>query len=140
MAVVWLLGALAAPQAGVGAVAALTGPSIARPSALVAEVALDSLGVVVQVGNSMIPSAGRGLFLRLDEGVEDVIIPSGTTLCGYCDGVLVEQAVGDKVQPSIHRRQRATRALLHHLPEPVPFLPRTGGPVCVRGRAAASAA
>jgi len=106
----WLLGALATPQVGVGAVAPLAGPSVARPSALLAEVALDSLGVVVQVGNSLLPSAGRGLFLRLDEGVEDVVIPSGTPLCGYCDGVLIEQAIGDKVQPSVRRRQRANRS------------------------------
>jgi hypothetical protein len=133
----WLLGALASPQVGV---VPLAGPSIATPHALFAEVALDSLGVVVQVANSLLPSAGRGLFLRLDEGVEDAIIPSGTPLCGYCDGVLVEQAIGDKVKPAPtgHPQEQAPA---RHVAQPLPASPpRAGGPVCVWRRAAAGSA
>jgi len=104
MPAIALLLALTAPAVNTGAVRALSGPSIARPAALIASVALDELGVVLQVGDSVLPSAGRGLFICLDEGVEEAVIPSGTPLCGYCDGVLVEQPIGDKVTAAASAR------------------------------------
>lgn len=75
------------------------GPRIGVPSNVRASFATE-LGVTLQLADSLIPSAGRGLFMCLTEGQTEVMLPSSTPLCGYCeDAMWCEKVTGDKAVP-----------------------------------------
>ena len=57
---------------------------------------IEDLGLEVLVGTSVDSSRGRGLFIALQEGVEEVILPRGTPICGYCRGTFSDEGLGDK--------------------------------------------
>ena len=57
---------------------------------------IEDLGIEVLVGNSTVPNAGRGLFIALQDGVEEVTLPRGTPICGYSKGIFSFEGEGDK--------------------------------------------
>ena len=57
---------------------------------------IEDLGLEVLVGPSTVPNAGRGLFIALQEGVEEVTLPRGTPICGYSKGTFTSEGEGDK--------------------------------------------
>jgi hypothetical protein len=62
-----------------------------------AGVAVESLGLMVCVGPSLVADGGRGLFLCVcDDGVEEVTLPSGTPVCGYSKGRFTDVYASDK--------------------------------------------
>ena len=61
-----------------------------------AALALPALGVRLFVGPSAVPGAGRGLFVGLLEGREEVVVPEGTCLAGYARGAFRAREAGDK--------------------------------------------
>ena len=79
------------------ALRALPGPRCAnRPDGLVGVVPLPDLGLSLLVGESLVAQAGRGLYVQLERGADRAVVSSGACLCGYCTGILVDQATGDK--------------------------------------------
>ena len=57
---------------------------------------IEDLGIEVLVGESTVPGAGRGLFVALQEGVQEVTLPRGTPICGYSKGNFTSEGEGDK--------------------------------------------
>lgn len=57
---------------------------------------IEDLGLEVLIGQSTVPNAGRGLFIALQEGVEEVTLPRGTPICGYSKGTFTDEGEGDK--------------------------------------------
>ena len=59
-------------------------------------VAVASLGLLVCVGPSLVADGGRGLYLSVSDGVEEVALPYGTPICGYSKGCFADAYVSDK--------------------------------------------
>lgn len=58
--------------------------------------AIEDLGLEILVGPSTISGCGRGLFISLQEDVEEVTLPRSTPICGYSRGSFCSQGEGDK--------------------------------------------
>ena len=69
------------------------------PPEVVAKVEADDVGLTLLVADSLVAKGGRGLYARLQDGVDEVILPSGITICGYCRGKFTDRADGDKAVP-----------------------------------------
>lgn len=55
------------------------------------------LGLIIAAGPSTVPKSGMGMFICCDEYTDEVLVPSGTVVCGYSNsGVLKDKASGDK--------------------------------------------
>ena len=48
---------------------------------------IEDLSLKILVGNSTVCN-GRGLFISIDDDVEEVTIPKGTAICGYSKGII----------------------------------------------------
>ena len=70
-----------------------------EPPNVVLSVDSASDGLTLLVADSLIADGGRGLYARLRDGVEELEIPSGTHICGYCFGRWTDSATGDKAVP-----------------------------------------
>lgn len=63
----------------------------------VASVTLESVGLVLEVAESVVANGGLGLFVRcLGEDTEQVTVDEGTAVCGYCEGTMRAAAESDK--------------------------------------------
>ena len=71
------------------------GPKMVDFESIEAQVIVDDLNIQILVGASTVCN-GRGLFIALDENVEEVTIPRGTPVCGYSKGTFISSAEGDK--------------------------------------------
>ena len=63
---------------------------------LVSTVELPSVGVVLEVADSVVTDGGRGLFIRCLGETETVTLDEGTAVCGYADGTMKAAADSDK--------------------------------------------
>ena len=77
----------------------LPGPRCSELTNAVATVEADDIGFTLSIADSTIINGGRGLYAGLQQGVDEVILPSGTKICGYCTGRFVESTSGDKAVP-----------------------------------------
>jgi len=59
---------------------------------------LANAGLALEVANSLIPNAGRGLFVRLLDGFESVSLDANTIFCGYATGKMLRGHTGEKVE------------------------------------------
>ena len=61
----------------------------------------DDSGLVLEVADSLV-APGKGLFVRLEEGVSPLQVPTATPLCGYASGTMDRTpGSGDKTVRSI---------------------------------------
>lgn len=56
---------------------------------------IQELGIDILIGKSVV-APGYGLYICLNEDVDDVSLPRGTVICGYSRGKFVDSADGDK--------------------------------------------
>ena len=56
---------------------------------------IEDIGIEVMVGKSVF-APGLGLFVKLNDDVEEVHLPRGTPICAYSKGQFVQYADGDK--------------------------------------------
>ena len=62
------------------------GPSCNELSNIVASIELEESGLIVEVADSLVANGGRGLFVRLMDGVELVTLDAASPFCGYASG------------------------------------------------------
>ena len=62
------------------------GPSCNELSNIVASIELEESGLIVEVADSLVANGGRGLFVRLMDGVESVTLDAASPFCGYASG------------------------------------------------------
>ena len=65
-------------------------------SNVVSSIELPSVGVVLEVADSVVTDGGRGIFIRCLGETESVTLDEGTAVCGYADGTMEAAADSDK--------------------------------------------
>ena len=71
------------------------GPMCNELSNCVASIELSSVGLVLEVADSVVADGGRGLFIRCQDGTESVTLDEGTAVCGYADGSMRKEPDSD---------------------------------------------
>lgn len=70
--------------------------SLSSLSGVIASIPLEGSGLRLEVADSIVAKgAGKGLFIRCEEGVESVTVAGATALCGYAQGMMESVADSD---------------------------------------------
>ena len=72
------------------------GPIVQDTDSVVASLAVEDIGLVLEIAESVAVPGSRGLFLRCAPGVEETTLPEMTLLAGYARGTWEASDMGDK--------------------------------------------